>query len=185
MWARPLWHVYKGETMEQWVEFFSSPQWLRLLLSMSPRSRWVETVLASSSSRKLLTDRVSTRSALRSMMLGRPLGTELRRSNILTIPPTLSSNAISTPPSVPFLNPIGIPSALASSLCTCDSVVRAPIAPHATRSAVYCGEMVSRNSQAAGRPRALTSWRTFRAVRRPWLILKEPFIWGSGGGRRP
>ena len=45
---------------------------------------------------------------------------------------------------VPFLNPIGILKADASSRCTCDSVVLAPIAPQLVNSAVNCGEIVSR-----------------------------------------
>jgi hypothetical protein len=38
---------------------------------------------------------------------------------------------------VPFLKPTLMDRALASSLCTCDSVVRAPIAPQDMRSARY------------------------------------------------
>lgn len=37
------------------------------------------------------------------------------------------------------------------------SVVRAPMAPQATRSAVYCGEIVSRNSVPHGTPNELIS----------------------------
>jgi len=44
---------------------------------------------------------------------------------------------------VPFLNPTDIDSAEVSSRWTCDSVVRAPIAPHELKSARYCGEMTS------------------------------------------
>ena len=80
-------------------------------------------------------------------------------------------------PEVPFLNPIGIERPEASSRCSCDlkvahmsmataaactcmsstapithSVVRAPMAPQEIRSAMYCGETVSRNSVPAGRP---------------------------------
>lgn len=50
---------------------------------------------------------------------------------------------MSMDPSVPFLKPTLIESAEASSRWTCDSVVRAPIAPHETSSAVNWGEMVS------------------------------------------
>src|SRR3546814_7013238 len=45
-----------------------------------------------------------------------------------------ASTATLTEPSVPFLKPTGQESADASSRCSCDSVVRAPIAPQATRS---------------------------------------------------
>ena len=48
-----------------------------------------------------------------------------------------ASMAIPTLPSVEFLKPVGIDNAEVSSLWTCDSVVRAPIAPQDTRSAVY------------------------------------------------
>jgi hypothetical protein len=65
--------------------------------------------------------------------------------------PTASA-AIFTLPSVPFLKPTGHDRPEASSRCTWLSVVRAPIAPQATRSAMYCGEITSRNSTPAGRP---------------------------------
>ena len=48
--------------------------------------------------------------------------------------------AIFTLPSVPFLNPTGHDRPDAISRCTWLSVVRAPIAPHATRSEMYCGD---------------------------------------------
>jgi|TARA_B110000208_G_scaffold183497_1_gene236285 hypothetical protein len=51
-----------------------------------------------------------------------------------------------TLPPVPFLKPIAHDIPEASWRWTCDSVVRAPIAPQTTRSAMYCGVMVSRNS---------------------------------------
>ena len=53
-----------------------------------------------------------------------------------------------------FLKPIGIDSPEASWRWTWLSVVRAPIAPQVTASAMYCGLIGSRNSQPAGRPRA-------------------------------
>jgi hypothetical protein len=56
----------------------------------------------------------------------------------------MASTAMSIEPSVPFLNPTLIESADASSRCTWDSVVRAPMAPHELRSARYWGEMTSR-----------------------------------------
>ena len=50
-------------------------------------------------------------------------------------PAWMASMAILTLPSVPFLKPIGADRPEASSRCTCDSVVRAPIAPQEIRSA--------------------------------------------------
>lgn len=91
----------------------------------------------------------------------------------------IASTAIVTEPSVPFLKPTGMLRPLVSSRCTCDSVVRAPMAPHEMRSAVYCGEIVSRNSVPAGRPILATSSRTPRARRRPLLIWYEPSRFGS------
>ena len=44
------------------------------------------------------------------------------------------------------------------------------MATHETRSAMYCGEMVSRNSQPAGRPMVAISRRSPRASRSPLLI---------------
>ena len=51
-------------------------------------------------------------------------------------------------------------------------MVRAPIAPQAIRSAVYCGVIVSRNSVAQGRPNSLISSNSRRAWRTPSLIRK-------------
>lgn len=48
-----------------------------------------------------------------------------------------ASIATATEPSVEFLKPHGMESDEVSSRCSCDSVVRAPIAPQDTRSAVY------------------------------------------------
>jgi hypothetical protein len=70
-------------------------------------------------------------------------------------------------PSVPFLKPIGADRPEASSRCTWLSVVRAPMAPQAIRSPMYCGEITSRNSLPAGRPRRLISISSWRAMRRP------------------
>ncbi len=78
--------------------------------------------------------------------------------------------AIFTLPSVPFLKPIGAEEPEASSRWTWLSVVRAPIAPQATRSLTYCGEMVSSSSLPAGTPNPLTSTSTWRAMRSPSLI---------------
>ena len=66
-----------------------------------------------------------------------------------------------------------------SSRCTCDSVVRAPIAPHEIKSAVYCGLIASRNSVPAGRPILATSNKNPRARRSPLLIWNEPSRLGS------
>src|SRR6185312_5072089 len=90
-----------------------------------------------------------------------------------------ASTAIFTLPSVPFLKPIGHDRPEASSRCTWLSVVRAPIAPHATRSAMYCGVIMSRNSQPAGTPSALMSHNRPRARRRPLSIRKLPSRSGS------
>lgn len=51
----------------------------------------------------------------------------------------------------------------------------APMAPHETRSAMYCGEMVSRSSHADGRPMLAISSKSPRASRRPLLIWYVPF----------
>ena len=66
-----------------------------------------------------------------------------------------ASTAMRTLPSVPFLKPTGQERPEASSRWIWLSVVRAPIAAQATRSAMYCGVVMSRNSQPAGRPRLL------------------------------
>ena len=71
-----------------------------------------------------------------------------------------------------FLNPTGIDSPDASSRCTWLSVVRAPIATHDVRSAMCCGICVSRNSEAVGSPRSLTSSSSWRASRSPLLMWK-------------
>ena len=46
-------------------------------------------------------------------------------------------------------------------------LVRAPMAPQLIRSPMYCGEITSRNSLAAGMPRRLISMSSWRAMRRP------------------
>src|SRR5882762_10662491 len=56
-----------------------------------------------------------------------------------------ASAAMRTLPSVPFLKPTGHDSPEASSRWIWLSVVRAPIAAHAIRSAMYCGVVMSRN----------------------------------------
>src|SRR6266851_559433 len=63
-----------------------------------------------------------------------------------------ASMAIWTPPSVPFLKPTGIESPEASSRCTWLSVVRAPMAPQATRSEVNWPELGEVEQEAARQP---------------------------------
>ncbi|CFN81492.1 Uncharacterised protein [Bordetella pertussis] len=58
-------------------------------------------------------------------------------------------------------------------------MVRAPIAPQAIRSAMYCGLSRSRNSVAMGSPRAPISSSRWRARRRPSLMRKLPSRRGS------
>ena len=82
-------------------------------------------------------------------------------------------------PSVPFLNPTGHDRPEASWRWDCDSVVRAPIAPHAMRSAMYCGEMRSRNSVPAGTPISLISRSSLRARRSPSFMSNVSSRCGS------
>ena len=79
----------------------------------------------------------------------------------------------------PFLKPIGIDSPDASWRWVWLSVVRAPIAPQATVSAMYCGVIGSRYSQPIGRPISRTSSSNRRAVRNPALTSPESSRWGS------
>ena len=91
----------------------------------------------------------------------------------------IASQAIFTLPSVPFLKPIGAELPDASSRCTWLSVVRAPMAPQAIRSPMYCGEMVSSSSLPDGtpsRPMSISSWR---AIRRPSLMRQLSSSQGS------
>ena len=83
-----------------------------------------------------------------------------------------ASTAVCVLPSVPFLNPTGIDRPDASSRCTWLSVVRAPIATHEVRSAMYCGICVSRNSDAVGSPMSFRSTSSCRARRSPLLMWK-------------
>ena len=69
----------------------------------------------------------------------------------------MASVAILILPSVPFLKPIGADRPEASSRCTWLSVVRAPMAPQEIKSPRYWGEITSKNSLPAGRPRRLIS----------------------------
>lgn len=61
----------------------------------------------------------------------------------------MASMATLTEPSVPFLKPIGKPEPDASSRCSWDSVVRAPMAPQVMRSAMNWGLIVSYTAPAA------------------------------------
>ena len=90
-----------------------------------------------------------------------------------------ASTATWTSPSVRFLKPIGIERPEPSWRWIWLSVVRAPIAPQATASEMYCGVIGSRNSQPIGRPRSSTSSSSARAMRRPALTSPEPSRWGS------
>ncbi|MOA37732.1 hypothetical protein D3C78_1593540 [compost metagenome] len=97
----------------------------------------------------------------------------------LALAATMASAAICTPPSVPFLKPSGQLRPELSWRWLGLSVVRAPMAPQAIRSAMYCGLSRSRNSVAMGRPRPLTSSSSSRARRRPSLMRKLPSRRGS------
>ena len=74
-----------------------------------------------------------------------------------------ASTATCTLPSVRFLKPTGIDRPEPSWRWIWLSVVRAPIAPQATVSEMYCGVIGSRNSQPTGRPRPSTSSSSSRA----------------------
>lgn len=97
-------------------------------------------------------------------------------------------------PSVPFLKPMGKDTPDASSRWSCDSVVRAPMAPQDitarcqlentdrstnSQSARYWGEIVSSSSEPTGTPESVMSQSNCRAMRKPLLILKEPLMSGS------
>jgi hypothetical protein len=90
-----------------------------------------------------------------------------------------ASTATWTSPSVPFLNPTGIDRPEASWRWTWLSVVRAPIAPQVTVSAMYCGVIGSSHSQPTGRPRPTMSRSSRRAVRRPRCTSWPPSMSGS------
>ena len=90
-----------------------------------------------------------------------------------------ASTATWTSPSVPFLNPTGIDRPEASWRWTWLSVVRAPIAPQVTVSAMYCGVIGSSHSQPTGRPSETMSSRSRRAVRRPRCTSWPPSMPGS------
>ena len=90
-----------------------------------------------------------------------------------------ASTATCTLPSVRFLKPIGIDRPEPSWRWIWLSVVRAPMAPQATVSEMYCGVIGSRNSQPTGRPRPSTSSSSLRARRRPVFTSPESSRWGS------
>jgi hypothetical protein len=90
-----------------------------------------------------------------------------------------ASTATCTSPSVPFLNPTGMDRPEASWRWTWLSVVRAPIAPQVTVSAMYCGVIGSSHSQPTGRPSSTMSSRSRRAVRRPRCTSCPPSMPGS------
>ena len=62
----------------------------------------------------------------------------------------MASIATCTSPEVAFLNPTGQETPETSWRWTWLSVVRAPMAPQLTRPAMYCGEIMSRNSVPVG-----------------------------------
>ena len=90
-----------------------------------------------------------------------------------------ASTATWTSPSVPFLNPTGMDRPEASWRCTWLSVVRAPIAPQVTVSAMYCGVIGSSHSQPTGIPAPTMSSSRRRAVRRPRCTSNESSMPGS------
>ena len=90
-----------------------------------------------------------------------------------------ASTATWTSPSVPFLNPTGMDRPEASWRWTWLSVVRAPIAPQVTVSAMYCGVIGSSHSQPTGRPIATMSRSSRRAVCRPRCTSWPPSMPGS------
>ncbi len=90
-----------------------------------------------------------------------------------------ASTATCTLPSVRFLKPTGIDSPEPSWRWIWLSVVRAPIAPHETASAMYCGVIGSRNSQPTGRPTSSTPSSTRRARCSPALTSPDPSRCGS------
>jgi len=90
-----------------------------------------------------------------------------------------ASMAAPLSPLLPFLKPTGVDSPLDSSQCNGLSTVLASFPLQLTRSAMNCGEMVSRYSHATGRPSRLMSMSSWRACSRPLLILMLPSRSGS------
>eukprot|EP00964_Phaeocystis_antarctica_P106310 scaffold71210_cov78-Phaeocystis_antarctica.AAC.1 len=77
-----------------------------------------------------------------------------------------ASMAAPLSPLLPFLKPTGVDSPLDSSQCNGLSTVLASFPLQLTRSAMNCGEMVSRYSHATGRPSRLMSMSSWRACRK-------------------
>ncbi len=90
-----------------------------------------------------------------------------------------ASTATCTLPSVPFLKPTGIDRPEPSWRWIWLSVVRAPIAPQATVSEMYCGVIGSSHSTPTGRPSDTTSNSRRRAMRRPLFTSPDPSRSGS------
>ncbi len=79
-----------------------------------------------------------------------------------------------------FLKPTGIERPEASWRCVWLSVVRAPIAPQATVSAMYCGVIGSSHSQPIGSAEVEDVQEQLACqIRRPVLTSPEPSRWGS------
>ena len=87
--------------------------------------------------------------------------------------------AMSTLPSVAFLNPHGADSPLAISRWVCDSVVRAPTAYQLNKSPRYCGMIGSKASVPAGIPSSAIRGRNYRASRMLSFIAKKSLSRGS------
>lgn len=82
----------------------------------------------------------------------------------------MASTAMEMLPSMPFLKPIGKEIPEANSRWSWDSVVRAPMVSQDSRSAMYCGLIVSRSSEPVGTFMEVMVLRSWRAVRKPLLI---------------
>ena len=91
----------------------------------------------------------------------------------------MAFTAATRSPVVVFLNPSGIESPDAIWRWVWLSVVRAPMADHEMRSAMYCGVMGSRSSVAVGSPRSMISLRNVRAFLRPVAMSSVPSRFGS------
>mmetsp|Transcript_4375 Transcript_4375/g.10857 ORF Transcript_4375/g.10857 Transcript_4375/m.10857 type:complete len:243 (+) Transcript_4375:336-1064(+) len=90
-----------------------------------------------------------------------------------------ASMAAPLSPLLPFLKPTGVDSPLDSSQCNGLSTVLASFPLQLTRSAMNCGEIVSRYSVLVGRPSRLMSSSSCRACRKPLLIWQLPSRSGS------
>jgi hypothetical protein len=118
---------------------------------------------------------------------GLPRVSKIAATPILVMPMKLcgaraastASAATCTLPSVPFLKPTGQLRPLASWRWLWLSVVRAPMAPQAIRSLMYCGLSRSRNSVPGRQPHRVDLQQQLRARRRPSLMRKLPSSRGS------